>query len=559
MRRSNALAVTFLAAALVATCAGRLLADGASESSGVNRLNGDASPAAGFSAGEQNSRIDDYIYQDEQININGHQDAVVKVLRVNQKNLINDYVVAVFPVRNAPALELRNLFRNVAGAEGGRAEVISDKVKGEYFLWVVAPRFQMPYIEAAIKALDEPWVKDDFDGSAEAYYKAKFRNIANINTIVQVPVAAAVRGSGGDNTVDVDTVNNAVLFSGEPYRAESYAKYAAQVDKPVPRILLEATVYEVEVSNMKRIGLDYIAWKNGPGRNLFEFIFFGAAYTHRAHNITSIFDPFVPAWDDVDGTVHYNGHTNGWFMAANYLVAAAYLDFLEGSGRARVVTSGKLVVNNGQTASLTATDQVIYFRSSPNESDTPSTGTVPSSVPIGEETGALVWANAAVHNRTIVKDSKVTVGFSMDITPYIAQETTQLGIALEMGNIVGQTPSGLPQVRTHEMTTTVLVRDGQPICVGGIRRDEDVKGTQKIPVLGSIPILGWLFGQEATGRAQTEMVIVLTPTVRFGSEADLEMAKEEDKTLRAQVERRARLQIPETEFGFDQWLIGSDS
>ena len=79
-----------------------------------------------------------------------------------------------------------------------------------------------------------------------------------------------------------------------------------------------------------------------------------------------------------------------------------------------------------------------------------------------------------------------------------------------------------------------------------------------MPILGSIPVLGWLFGHEASSKPQTEMVVVLTPRIRLGSEADLEMANEEDAQIRAQVERRADLALPETEFGFDQWLIGGD-
>jgi hypothetical protein len=51
---------------------------------------------------------------------------------------------------------------------------------------------------------------------------------------------------------------------------------------------------------------------------------------------------------------------------------------------------------------------------------------------------------------------------------------------------------------------------------------------------------------------------VLTPKVRLGTEADFEMANDADKLIRAQVERRAKLTLPKTEWGFDQWLVNSD-
>ena len=309
-------------------------AEGTHEWTGVNKKGGNPSPTAGFSAGEANSRLDDYVNQDEQINIDGDKDNVVKVLRVNQKNLINDYVSPVFPIKRASAMELRNAFREITAAERGRAELIRDKIKKEYFLWVLAPKFQIPYIQAALKALDEPWIKDDVDGRSEVYYKAKFRDIANINEILTVPSSSGVAGSGKDNLVVVDSVNNGALFSGEPYRGQSYLKYAAQVDQPVPQVILEAAVYEVQLSDEKRLGLDYVAWKNGPGRSLFDFIGWGSSYNQRATNRSSIFDPFVPFRTPVSGSTILRGHGSGYYMAANYLVTAAYLDFLQGVGRA---------------------------------------------------------------------------------------------------------------------------------------------------------------------------------------------------------------------------------
>lgn len=140
----------------------------------------------------------------------------------------------------------------------------------------------------------------------------------------------------------------------------------------------------------------------------------------------------------------------------------------------------------------------------------------------------------------------------------IAKQTTELDVFLSLNNIVGQTPSGTPQIRTHELHSTVLVRDGVPFCISGLRRSEDVENTAKVPVLGSIPILGYLFGHEANVQRETEMVVVLVPKIRLGTEADLEMANEDDALVRAQVERRAKLSVPETQYGFDQWLIGSD-
>src|SRR5690606_2659311 len=123
------------------------------ESSGIQTRRGNESPPSGFSAGQTNSRLDDYFHQDEQINILPDS-GVVKVLRVNQKNLINDYVTVLIPIANAHANEIRGALRLITGLEGGRAEVIRDKVQKQAFVQVICPEFQVEPIRQAVAALD---------------------------------------------------------------------------------------------------------------------------------------------------------------------------------------------------------------------------------------------------------------------------------------------------------------------------------------------------------------------------------------------------------------------
>ncbi len=520
--------------------------DGETLASDVQNRDGNASPSAA------ESDINDYTFQDEQINIDGNTDAVVKVLRVDQKNLINDYRIRTFPIKNASPIEMRGAFRQILALEGGRAEVIRDKNTKDYWLWVAAPDFMIPYIEEAVKGLDVEWLSADFDGSLDAYYKAKFRDIAEINRLAVIPAA------GSSGTSVVDDVNNAVLRTGEPYRTQNYAKYAKVVDKPIPRLLLEAAVYEVDVSREKRLGLDWIAWKNGPGRNLFEFVYWAVDYDQNARDATSKFDPFVAERLFSDAT--FDGNQNGYWSSWNYVANAAFVDFLEGVGRAQLVTKGKVHVKNSETGTLSAVDEVIHFVVQPDEHTTPVDGIEPFT-PFRD--GEILEedefeADIPLHNRTLDKDGVIELGFVMEVRPLIAEETTELQIHISLNSMVGMTPSGAPQVRTHSQSTTVLVRDGVPICIGGIRRTEDVKNTAKVPILGSIPVLGYLFGHEATVKRETEMVIVLTPTIRLGTEADLEMADEGDALVRKPVLGAAKLRLPKTQYGFDQWLIDNE-
>jgi len=524
-----------IAALIIVFCAlagAMVLAAEVDEAAGVNNRRGDASPAAGFSTGETNSRVDDYIMQDEQINIDGSKDAIVKVLRVNQKNLVNDFVVGVFPINNAQPREIRSIFRTITAKEGGRAEVIRDKVGGKAYLQVICPRFQLPFIEAALRSLDESWVKADVDGGQELYYKAKWRDVANINTIASVPGA-----SDGGTTV-VDTNANAIWMKGEPYRTSSWLKIAELIDVFPPQVLLDATVYEVELTNDVKLGLDYVAWKNGPGANLFRFVLWGFDASEEAKNATSMFNPFIPSHVLVPGTQHIDAYGRGYYASAAFLLSAEYMDFMVRKGRARVVTSGRLTVRHNQSGTLALTDEVIHFTAAPTDS--------------------TMLANPAtvyVSRDKTQTDATTTVGLTLTVTPQISLETTELAYTLVANDLTGMTRSGTPILRTANCAGTVLVRDGVRVCVGGLRRTEKVQSNAKMPILGSIPVLGYLFGGEQNAERQSELVVVLTPHVVQCSEVDKELARAEDNVVRAQAQRRLPLETLKTEWGFDQWLL----
>jgi type II secretory pathway component GspD/PulD (secretin) len=484
--------------------------------------------------------IDTYLFQDEQINIDGGEDSIVKVLRVNQKNLVNDYVVGVFPFDNAHPKEIRALFRLITGKEGGRAEVIRDKVGKKQYLQVICPKYQLPFIEKALAALDVPWIAEDVDGSHEAYYRAKFRDIEEINEVAEIP-------GGSDGQVSsIDESANSVFYRGEPYRTASYLKTAQLADMFPPQLLLEASVYEVEVTNDLALGLDFVAWKCGPGKNLFECARWGFDFDQ---------DTDASTFDPSNLPVLISG--SGYYHAASLLLTAEFLDFMVRKGRAKLVTRGRLTVRNGEIGTLDNIDQVLHFQVYPS-ADCLDEGDADRCEPGATCDEAEDYIDALRDRCLRHRRGEVNVGISLSVVPYIGLESTELVYALSMNDIVGTTPDGNPMVRDNSVLGSVIVRDGLDICVGGLKRTEDVKSTNKIPILGSLPVLGWLFGHEQNGAKVTEMVVVLRPKVVLYSEVHKELAGEADALVRAQVMKQAPLPMLKTEYGFDMWLLGKD-
>jgi len=109
------------------------------------------------------------------------------------------------------------------------------------------------------------------------------------------------------------------------------------------------------------------------------------------------------------------------------------------------------------------------------------------------------------------------VGVKLVVTPHVAGDNMlRLNIAPEFGVVVGQvqvSSSDIPIVNTRKVNTTALVRDGQAVVLGGLRKKDTTKRVNKVPILGDIPVLGYLFRFEGEATVNTELVVFITPRI----------------------------------------------
>jgi type IV pilus assembly protein PilQ len=109
------------------------------------------------------------------------------------------------------------------------------------------------------------------------------------------------------------------------------------------------------------------------------------------------------------------------------------------------------------------------------------------------------------------------VGVKLVVTPHVAGDNMlRLNIAPEFGVVVGQvqvSSSDIPIVNTRKVNTTALVKDGQAVVLGGLRKKDTTQRVNKVPILGDIPVLGHLFRFEGESTVNTELVVFITPRI----------------------------------------------
>lgn len=189
------------------------------------------------------------------------------------------------------------------------------------------------------------------------------------------------------------------------------------------------------------------------------------------------------------------------------------LQFLSSFGKVDTISSPRISTLNNQPAIIRIGTDLTYFLTR-----------VQTTVGAG---GQVVTTETAV-------PSVVNIGVLLDITPQIEDEhIVNLKIVPVLTRLEGEARSRFgdtaPIISIRQASTLVRVKDGGTVIIGGLMKDEKREEIRKVPILGDIPILGFLFRNTYQKKEKTEVVILLTPYVITPEEADIHATEAETK------------------------------
>jgi len=133
---------------------------------------------------------------------------------------------------------------------------------------------------------------------------------------------------------------------------------------------------------------------------------------------------------------------------------------------------------------------------------------------IGDEVTYLLGTQVT-QNGTALTTGKVNVGVELNVTAIGNPDgTITMKVNPEVGSLLQliQTSSGisLPRIARRTVQTSVRVKDGETLVIGGLLGENEVQAVRKVPLLGDLPILGTLFRRDSSDKSRSELVIVLT-------------------------------------------------
>ena len=158
---------------------------------------------------------------------------------------------------------------------------------------------------------------------------------------------------------------------------------------------------------------------------------------------------------------------------------------------------------------------------------------------VGEERPFLKSSQLTTEGSTVRTWEYKDVGITLKITPHISKgKLLRLSIFTEIKSFVEELAGEVGAVVTtkRQATTSVIVEDGSTVVIAGLIRDDKTGSVAKVPLLGDIPLLGWLFKSRTQTKVKTNLLIFITPRIVKSAEDLRKITEEEQKGREKHIE-----------------------
>lgn len=296
--------------------------------------------------------------------------------------------------------------------------------------------------------------------------------------------------------IQVDASGNRLIVRTSPKVIDEVKRVVGEIDKPSLQILLETRIIEVTGGNLEEYGIDWerlnhitSIWVETPldyTTVVDQETGTVRRYTHPDTGRDPEEQDFGGQWPDIDQLPdkyifqQIDGFNDIGYFSRQLEAFDITLDFMLQNNKAKLLANTNLVTMNGREARLHIGEVIPYVVTSQDEVQIER-----------EEVGTLLKIVPKVN----------TDGF---ITTMIQPEISSV-IELINGEI--------PRTKVRTAETTVMVRDGQRIIIGGLINTEERQTVNKVPILSRIPFLGKLFTHSDTEVRETNLILEITPHI----------------------------------------------
>ncbi|RNC79849.1 MAG: hypothetical protein ED557_11975 [Balneola sp.] len=297
-------------------------------------------------------------------------------------------------------------------------------------------------------------------------------------------------------SVQVIKEQNGLMVIGTNDIIVELESFIGQVDFPTPQIMIEALVVDVNTTDLYQLG---VSLSQGAAPDSSYFNPFSAVFGQGSDQMggfsaqgsgTDLNNAFA-------GSGSLFGIQNLGRLPSNFFFK---INALDQQGLVTVRSRPQISTINGYTASIEIGTTQYYLL----------TSTTPLQSP----------------NQIVTQESQrfetIEANVLLEITPWVsASGDVTVEVHPEFNTPVGTISSEVPPtINSRVLDSTVRLKDGETIILGGLIQESETENINKVPILGNIPLVGRLFRNKSTNLIKSELVIFITPHVFYGDGTD---------------------------------------
>jgi len=358
-------------------------------------------------------------------------------------------------------------------------------------IWI-APRDELATREKL--ALEAQQQINDLEQTRTESFQMNYQKAVDVQKLLSDPNQRILSKRG---SAVVDARTNTLFVQDVPSRLDEVRKLLAKIDVPVRQVMIEARIVEANETFSRNLGvklgyLDNRGLRGGtPGspigsgaRVLPSGNYLGSGEQTGQAVITS--GSFIPDTQMVQlGANGLNGFNAGSLSLSIFNSAMErflYLELsaLEADGKGKIISSPRVLTADQVEAVIEQGTEIPYQQATSS----------------GATSVSFRKANLALKVKPqITPDGNIIM--TLDVNKDQPGATTPAGV----------------QINTKHVKTEVLVENGGTVVIGGIYEQNDRTDITKVPLLGDLPLVGWLFRNSAVATGKTELLVFITPRI----------------------------------------------
>ena len=444
------------------------------------------------------------------IMITGRAAVVNRLVKIIQRvDRAGDQEVDIVKLKFASALEMVNMINSIqqtpTSSKSSSTSILKPRlVADERTNSVIVsgePNTRARVVKL-VKSLDNE-LKNN--GNTRVFYL----KYANAKEVVQVlsGVSQGLEESSGKSSsssskqsnvnIQAHDATNSIIISAQPALMSSLSSIIHQLDIRRAQVLVEAII--VEVSEGDGVNLS-VQWASTSGLGT-QFNDNGASIGDLAAGVYAI-DNDSDDYEDLASTISSISGGIAGYVGSDW---AMILQALSSTSTSNILATPSLTTLDNQEASFIVGDEVPVL-----------TGSTSSST----------------NDNPFQTIERKEVGIKLKVTPQINEgDSVQMVIEQEVSSIQGQTSVDVV-FATRSVKTTVLAKSGETIVIGGLIDEEVNESVDKVPILGDIPYIGWLFRSTKSSTEKRNLMIFLRATIIRDDQTMMELSKRKYSLMR---------------------------